>query len=237
LPFCRTHSSLKGDQEPWSFGPSVEEIARTALARRYRLLPYFYTAFHEAATRGLPVVRPLFFADPTDAALRAEDHAFLLGGDLMVQPQLMNAPGHDFAMPKGRWRTLSLCGADPGVESAHPRLRVRDGAILPVGRGGQMVAEAFSGPLTLFVSLDASGRARGRLYEDAGEGFGYLDGDYLLTTYEARRMGTEVEVSVVRQEGRRPRARRALRIVLLTDEGERRAQGFDGDAVLLPLDA
>lgn len=237
LPFCRTHNSLKGDQEPWSFGPEVEEVARTALARRYRLLPYVYTAFHEAATRGLPVVRPLFFADPADAALRSEDCSFLLGRDLLVQPQWVNVPSRDFAIPNGRWRTLSLLGGEPDSESAHPRLRLRDGAILPVGQGGQMVAEAFSGPLTLFVSLDAAGRARGQLYEDAGEGFGYLDGDYLLTTYEARRMGTEVEVSVVRQEGRRLRTARALSVVLLTDEGERRAQGRDGQAVRIPVDS
>jgi len=237
LPFCRTHNSLKGDQEPWSFGPDVEEIARTALARRYRLLPYLYTVFHEAATRGLPVVRPLFFADSADAALRSEDRSFLLGRDLMVQPQWVTAPSRDLAIPKGRWRTLPSLAGEPDSERAHPRLRLRDGAILPVGQGGQTVAQAFSGPLTLFVSLDAAGRARGRLYEDAGEGFGYLDGDYLLTTYEARRTGTEVEVSVVRQEGRRPRTARTLSVVLLTDEGERRAQGPDGQAVLIPLDS
>ncbi|HET6415252.1 MAG TPA: TIM-barrel domain-containing protein [Polyangiales bacterium] len=237
LPFCRTHNSLTGDQEPWSFGPAVEEIARTALACRYRLLPYLYTAFRDAATRGLPVARPLFFADPADAALRAEDHAFLLGGDLLVQPQLMNGPGRDFATPKGRWRTLSLLGGDAGGESAHPRLRLRDGAILPVGQGGQTAAEAFSGPLTLFVSLDESGRARGELYEDAGEGFGYLDGDYLLTTYQARRIGAAVEISVARQEGDRPREARELSVELLTDQGQRRAHGRDGERIRIPFDA
>lgn len=237
MPFCRTHNSLKGDQEPWSFGPAVEDVARTALARRYRLLPYLYTAFWDAATRGLPVARPLFFADPADAALRAEDRAFLLGGDLLVQPQLTSVPSGDFAMPKGRWRTLSLLGEDTDSESAHPRLLLREGAILPVGHGGQTVADAFSGPLTLYVSLDDSGMARGRLYEDGGEGFGYLDGDYLLTTYEARRIGAAVELSVARREGRRPRVPRDLTFALLTAEGERRVRGRDGEPVRIPLDA
>jgi len=237
LPFCRTHNSLKGDQEPWSFGPDVEEIARTALARRYRLLPYLYTVFHEAATRGLPVVRPLFFADSADAALRSEDRSFLLGRDLMVQPQWVTAPSRDLAIPKGRWRTLPSLAGEPDSERAHPRLRLRDGAILPVGQGGQTVAQAFSGPLTLFVSLDGAGRARGQLYEDAGEGFGYLDGDYLLTTYEARRIGKKVEVTVLQQEGRRPRTARDLSVVLLADEEERRAHGTDGQVVLVPSDS
>jgi alpha-glucosidase len=149
----------------------------------------------------------------------------------------MNGPGRDFATPKGRWRTLSLLGGDAGGESAHPGLRLRDGAILPVGQGGQTTAEAFSGPLTLFVSLDESGRARGELYEDAGEGFGYLDGDYLLTTYQARRIGAAVEISVARQEGDRPREARELSVELLTDQGQRRAHGRDGERIRIPFDA
>ena len=40
-------------------------------------------------------------------------------------------------------------------------------------------------PLTLLVCLDERGAAEGQLYEDAGDGFGYRDGDYLLTTYRA----------------------------------------------------
>jgi alpha-glucosidase len=215
LPFARTHNSLKGDQEPWSFGAATEEVARVALARRYRLLPYFYTAFYEAATIGLPVARPLFFADPADLSLREEDHAFLLGGDVLVQPQLLEDGTHDFKMPKGTWRSFTLCGEDPATETAHPVLRLRDGAILPVGPGGQTTDEAFEGPLTLIVSLDEGGKAQGQLYEDAGNGFGYREGDYLLTTYEAVSKNGHVEVRIVREEGQYTRPPRDLHIELL----------------------
>ena len=34
----------------------------------------------------MPVMRPVFFADPKDAVLRAEDQAFPAGGDLLVVP-------------------------------------------------------------------------------------------------------------------------------------------------------
>jgi len=52
---------------------SVRTHYRRALERRYLLLPYFYTLFYEAHVTGLPVARPLFFADPADEKLRKED--------------------------------------------------------------------------------------------------------------------------------------------------------------------
>ena len=233
LPFFRTHNALHGDQEPWSFGEHTEEQSRLALARRYRLLPYLYTLFHDAATAGLPVVRPLFFADLADLSLRDEDHAFLLGGDVLVQPQLLEAETHAFALPKGHWRSFTLAGEDPAADRAHPVLRLRDGAILPVGPGGQTTDEAFEGPLTLLVSLDAKGAAVGRLYEDAGEGFGYLEGEYLLTTYRAVSRDGVVEIRVAEQEGHRPRPERELRVELLTDAGVVLGSGIDGQVVMV----
>jgi len=215
LPFCRTHNALKGDQEPWSFGAEVEEIARVALARRYRLLPYLYTVFWEAAKTGLPVARPLFFADPADPALRDEDHAFLLGGDLMVQPALEERAEHPFPMPKGQWRAFTLGGEAASGNRALPVLRLRPGAILPVGPGGQTTEEAAEGPLTLLVSLDENGKAEGQLYEDDGDGFGYAAGDYLLTTYQASLRDGEVEVRVERRHGSRAATPRELRIRVL----------------------
>ena len=215
LPFCRTHNSLKGDQEPWSFGPEVEATSRLALERRYRLLPYLYTVFQEASQSGLPVARPLFFADPADPALRDEDHAFLLGRDVMVQPALEEEGTHAFATPDGDWRPFTLAGEDLIDDPALPVLRLRPGAILPVGPGGQTTDEAFEGPITLLVSLDGDGNAQGRLYEDAGDGFGYRDGDYRLTTYKATRQSGEIQVCVEREEGERPTSVRELRIQVL----------------------
>ncbi|UCH29878.1 MAG: DUF5110 domain-containing protein [Myxococcales bacterium] len=215
LPFCRTHNSLKGDQEPWSFGPAVEEISKTALARRYRLLPYLYTLFREAATTGLPVARPLFFADPSDPALRNEDQAFLLGGDVLVQPALLEHEQHDFPTLPGDWRAFTLAGEDPATDPAHPVLRLRPGAILPIGPGGQTTDQAFEGPLTLIVALDEEGKAEGRLYEDAGDGFGYREGDYLLTTYEATLQDGDVVVRVAHQEGQRKPVYREVHVEVL----------------------
>ncbi|MEM7434253.1 MAG: TIM-barrel domain-containing protein [Myxococcota bacterium] len=217
FPFSRTHTSLKESQEPWSFGPQVEAIARASLGRRYKLLPYLYTVFREAASSGLPVMRPVFFADPTDLRLRSEDRAFLLGDDLLVLPQLSKEEAHDFCLPKGRWRPVTLPGEDLDASPAHPALRIREGSIIPVGPGGQTADEAMTGPLTLLVSLDREGHAGGTVYEDGGDGYGYQGGDYLLTRYSAEVTEGRLVISIEAEEGARSRPEREVRVEWITD--------------------
>jgi len=111
LPFCRGHA-VKGsnDKEPWAFGEKVERTARVAIERRYRLLPYLYTLFREASVTGLPVMRPVFMADPADLSLRREEAAFMLGADLLVIPAWAKKAN----LPKGIWREVSLVPEDRG---------------------------------------------------------------------------------------------------------------------------
>ena len=236
FPFSRTHTvSFSPDQEPWSFGPRVENISRTAIERRYRLLPYLYTLFHQASIDGLPVWRPVFFADPADPKLRAEDHAFLMGDDVLVEPLLTEADPHDFALPSGIWRELTLVDEDLTETPELPVMKIRGGAIVPLGRVVQSTAEALLEPLTLLVSLDAEGNAEGVLYEDAGEGYGYQEGDYLLTTYAAAQDGDVVEVTVVSEEGDRERPDRTVQVVVVTDTGTFEGSGAEGSGIRIPL--
>ncbi len=196
FPFCRGHSS-KGTagHEPWSFGEETERAARTALLRRYRLLPYLYTLFWEASKEGLPVMRPVFFADPSDRRLREEDKAFLLGADVLVLPRLDEKnPSLPLPLPKGDWKTFTLVGEDPSADVNQPELRLRPGAVLPVGKAVESTMENSLDPLTLIVSLDRSGRAEGALYWDGGEGYGYRNGFFSLMTFSAEKTGNEVIV-------------------------------------------
>jgi len=228
LPFARGHTAKESiNKEPWSFGPVVEESCREAIMRRYILMPYFYTAFREAATTGLPVARPTFFADPKDVSLRAEDDSFLIGADVLVVAQTTREANRSSKMPAGSWREVLQ------PQSKHnPRLFVRPGAIVPMGPEIQYVDQKPLEPLTLVVNFDEKGQASGTLYEDAGDGFGYQKGEYLLTTYEATR-GSDgvVTVKVLSAEGSQPRAKRTAMVRVLTDKGELNGEGQDGGVV------
>lgn len=230
-PFCRAHADSKAPaKEPWAFGPEVEKVARTALERRYRLLPYYYTLFRQSSVDGQPIMRPVFFADPRDPALRSEERAFLIGDDLLVVPKWAEQP----ALPQGIWRTVSLAGENSTTDKYQPDVKIRGGAIIPLGQVIQSTAEESLDPLTLLVSLDAGGRATGRLYEDAGEGYGYQQGDFLLTTYEAVRTETGIVVRVAGSEGSRPRPGRRIVVRVVGDKGASEAEGMDGQAVTVP---
>jgi alpha-glucosidase len=199
------------------------------------MLPYIYTLFREASLTGLPVWRPVFFADPADASLRAEDHAFLIGADVLVEPVLTESDPHEFQRPSGIWRELTLVGEDPSDTPELPVMKLRGGAIIPLGRVVQSTSEPLLEPLTLFVSLDAEGTAEGMLYEDAGDGYGYETGDYLLTRYAAVQSGDTVEVLVASAEGDRQRPTRTIEVVVITDAGRFEGSGADGSSITISL--
>jgi len=176
------------------------------------------------------VARPTFFADPADPALRHEDDSFLLGADLLVVAQMVPDRSRSPVMPAARtgerWQAFDFDG-----DSTHkdlPGLYLRPGGIVPAGPVTQYVDEKPLDPLTLLVNLDATGHAVGTLYEDAGDGNGYRDGEYLLTTYAASLAGDVVTVSVRGVEGRTPRPARKVHVRLFVAGREHRGEGADG---------
>jgi alpha-glucosidase len=233
-PFCRAHTAVNtADQEPWEFGKEVEVAARTALSKRYRLLPYLYTLFREASETGMPVMRPAFFADPVDPRLRREEEAFLVGNSLLVIPEWADDP----AIPDRIWRKLEI--DIPGIDgevSFQPELRIRGGSIIPAGPAVESTRGYRLDPLTLFVCPDGEGKAEGILYEDEYDGYRYLDGEYLLTGFSAITENGAVTVSAEKISGSMSRPERELRVVLVTGKGVYRAGGIGGEAVTVTVD-
>lgn len=211
FPFVRNHT-IDGsvDQEPWAFGEEVLNSCRTAIERRYMLMPYVYTAFREASINGMPVMRPLFMADPKDRTLRSEDQAFLLGGDLMITPRW----AENVAQPhNGSWQIVNLSSMSSFHDDLHQaELRQRPGSIIPMANLAQSTAEMRTDSLTLLVCLNAEGKADGSLYEDEGDGFGYRQGFYRLSTITAQLNKRQLTVSLQHAEGKMPETDRTLRI-------------------------
>ncbi|MCR5512676.1 MAG: DUF5110 domain-containing protein [Prevotella sp.] len=206
FPFVRNHNT-KGTvaQETWAFTPEVLDACRTAINRRYRLMPYIYTLFREASETGMPVMRPLFMADPTDLSLRSEDRAFLLGGDLLVRPQWADRT----AMPKTAWQPLTL---EAATDSFQCELRQRPGSVIPLANLAQSTTDLRTDSLTLLVCIDGEGKAVGQLYEDEGDGFSYREGYYRQTSIEATLRKKQLTVRMRQVDGKMPAISRTVRI-------------------------
>ena len=215
-PFSRAHKTQNSlNHELWSFGQETEDVARTAIERRYRLLPYLYTLFHESSVNGMPVMRPLFFADVKNLKLRKEQQAFLLGNDLLVIPKW----AEHVALPSGKWRTISIVGEDSKNDKYQPEVKIRPGSIIPLGEIIQNTSEFNTDIITLYVSLDTFGKASGRMYTDAGDGFGYQNGEYAILNFTAGINSNKVIVKITQTEGKYRVNNKIVKVVLITDDG------------------
>ncbi|KAL5550807.1 hypothetical protein UlMin_000983 [Ulmus minor] len=239
FPFCRGHSEMDtNDHEPWSFGEECEDVCRLALKRRYRFLPHIYTLFYMAHTTGTPVASPTFFADAKDPSLRKLENSFLLG-PLLVYASTTAGQGMDnlqITLPKGIWLSFDFDDSHPDL----PAFYLEGGAIIPLAPPHQHVGEATpSDDLTLVVALDEQGKAKGILYEDDGDGYGFTEGQFLLTHYVAELQSSIVTVRVTKSEGSWKRPNRRLHVQLLLGEGAMLdTWGMDGEVVqiVMPLE-
>lgn len=192
LPFCRTHTCTgTADQEPWSFGPEVEKIARKYIELRYQLLPYLYSTYVQGAQNGVPMIRPTFWDDPSDTRLYNQDDAYMVGDALLVAPILeQGATKRELYLPRGVWYnfwTRKLIDGSRTIELEAPLdqmpIFVRAGRVVPMWPVTQYVGER---PIDELQLLAFAGIGETTLYEDAGDGLSYKNGDYRYSYFSTK---------------------------------------------------
>ncbi|MBB3107999.1 alpha-glucosidase [Paenibacillus phyllosphaerae] len=190
-PYCRNHSVLESiRQEPWVFGPEIEDICRTYIRLRYSLLPYLYTLFHEAHETGLPVMRPLILEYPHDRQVYNCCDQFLVGQDLLVAPILRPSTEYRTVyLPAGEWIDYWSGERFAGGQHvmAHAPLErmpiyVRAGAVIAELRdeSWKPVLDAGAQIVLTIRSAQAGTRVTGRWYEDDASTYAYEQGTYNL---------------------------------------------------------
>jgi alpha-glucosidase len=206
-PFMRCHTREGSRaQEPWSFGPAVESVAKAAIELRYRLLPHIYTLAHLAERTGAPMLRPLLYEFPDREELYHLEDQVMLGPQLMIAPA--TAPGvrrRLVELPEGTWydfRTGTRLAAGPLVCPAppgEPPLFLRAGSILTLGNPRASTAE----PLTeLTVAVYPGRQGEWTLIEDDGDSIAYREGVLAETTFSVEDGPSAVTVSLGERRGR-----------------------------------
>ncbi|MCB0564023.1 MAG: glycoside hydrolase family 31 protein [Phaeodactylibacter sp.] len=179
------------DQEPWSYGEDNTLLAKKAIELRYQLLPYIYTAFYQHIKNGAPVIRSLFLYSQEDPTAIEREEEFLFGDHLLVAPIL--EPGIETVqvyLPQGRWYDYWNGALYEGKQMANFKTQadripilVKAGAVIPNYPVQQYVGEQQFEEISLCAYF---GEGRSTLYEDAGEGYGYREGQYKLRTFTTK---------------------------------------------------
>jgi alpha-glucosidase len=192
--FMRTHSASNEDnfdQEPWSFGHKYEVMSRKFIQMRYRLLPYIYTAFWQHSHLGTPMMRPLSFIEQNNKATYSRDEEFMFGDSLLISPVIEeNQQEKSVYLPHGEWYfnwndEIYKGGAEVTVPTPLDQIPVfiKAGAIVPLYPKIQYVGEKPIKELTLYAYF-VEGEWTSAMYEDAGDNFGYKNGNFNVVRFE-----------------------------------------------------
>ncbi|KAK6531258.1 hypothetical protein TWF281_008078 [Arthrobotrys megalospora] len=190
-PFCRNHNMPHTPPQEAYVSESVANVARTYLTFRYRLLPFWYTAFARINTQGGSVVQPVWAIYPPSRGsaedmakvFKESNDAFLINKKLLVLPVVAakqtqvtawipeglwydEISGEVLSEKKDTWRTI-----DAPLERMP--LFFRGGSIIPrhYANSGKTTVDFRRGGLSLAIFLDFEGRADGDIYLDDGKTF------------------------------------------------------------------
>jgi alpha-D-xyloside xylohydrolase len=89
----------------WPLDRSAQEqaVAHTFTRLRYELLPYTYSAAHEAASTGIPIARAMLLEYPKEEKAWRYDLQYMWGPDLLVAPFTSADKPQDVWLPPGKW--------------------------------------------------------------------------------------------------------------------------------------
>ncbi|GAO15602.1 uncharacterized protein UV8b_04775 [Ustilaginoidea virens] len=178
--FYRNHNGDTSIPQEFYLWDSVAESARRAIAVRYRLLDYIYTAMYRASTDGTPAVQPVFYHYPRDKATWALELQYFFGPGLLVAPVTQQgSTSVDVYLPNDLffdWYTHQPVRGGAKVHTLRDvntttiPLFIRAGVILPARLNATYTtAELRKQDFELIVPVDGPrGEAKGQLYLDDG---------------------------------------------------------------------
>lgn len=193
-PFMRNHAGDTSiSQEPYRWN-STAAAARKAFAVRYRLLDYFYTAFHRQTVTGLPSLNPLFYHYPKDTNTFGIEHQFFYGDDILVSPVLEeNSTSVSIYLPNETfydyWTLERIQGNGTYINLTNVGfdtipVHIRGGAILPLrAESANTTTELRKQDFVLWIAPNATNQASGTLYLDDGDSINQTSTSNIVFTY------------------------------------------------------
>lgn len=193
-PIMRLHSSneLFNGKEPWRYDRIAEEVMKTFLRLRHRLIPYLYAMNLRASREGVPLVQPLYYRHPDEQMAYQVRNEYYFGSELLVCP--LTSPADRASgravfhgwLPEGLWTDLFTglvysggrnIDLYRGIETI-PVL-MRGGAILVLD--GREEGNAVDLPPVLTVCVNAVSDGAFTLWEDDGRDAAFREESWAQT--------------------------------------------------------
>lgn len=183
-PLFRNHSAYgTRRQEPYQFDKELVDIYRKYENLRYTLIPYFYDLFYKHQENGLPIIRPLVLEYPNDKEVTNLNDEFMLGDNILVSPVVEEGKLKKMVyLPEGGWIDYFTKKHHEGgkwiIKDAPLDvcpIFIKENTMIPLYAN----RNHFEKPDVLI--LDCYGEEAVYVhYEDNGEDFKYLDGEFNL---------------------------------------------------------
>lgn len=210
-PVYRPHAQDHIASEPVFHDQQTKDILRPFVKLRYRLLPYNYTLAYQNSSTGMPLMRPLFFSDESNAALIDNAQSYFWGDAFYVTP--VTEPGVSSApvfLPKGVWFDYWTGSRQVGGRTINAPVSlqtipvfVKAGAFIPMTGDIGNTEQYSSKNLQLHYYADATVKsAAGQMYEDDGKDPQALaKGQYELLDFAAKQQQQRLQFNFKRHGG------------------------------------
>ncbi len=191
-PFFRGHSAIDTKaREPFAFNETVEEFSRQAIQLRYKLIPFWYNEFYNAAQTGLPIMRSMFvnYQNDENCYSRNAQYQFMIGENLLVAPVVNSTESTKrLYLPEGKWydwngNKIVVGGQWSVIEVPLDKtpLYIKEGGMIPMQEVQNYIGEKKIEQLELVIF--PSQKSEYTLYEDDGLSYKYETGKYSLTKF------------------------------------------------------
>lgn len=223
-PFYRNHNGDTSISQEFYRWESVTRSAIKAIDIRYKMLDYFYTAFHKQTVDGTPSLCPMWFVYPNDTQALDVDLQFFWGDAVLISPvteenvttvdlylpdDIFYDYNNNFRVIRGNGSTITLSEIDYQTIPIH----IRGGTIIPLrAESANTTTELRTKGFNIVVAPGLDGTASGSLYLDDGDSieqpntseinFTFANGQFSMSGHYGYDANVNVEsITVLGQNG------------------------------------
>ena len=180
---------------PWKWDVVTESIASDYLRLRHKLIPYIYSEAYKYHKEGKVLIQPFYYYRLSAYDDETYVNQYYFGSSFMISPiinpmdEIINRTIQKFYMPEGVWYDFKTGKRFLGNHkyiafypiSDYP-IFVKQGSIIPMA--GEDSLMGYNNPENMEIHVFPGESNTYHLYEDDGETFNYLNGEYCITEFD-----------------------------------------------------